>query len=163
MVPVKHKWTAWTIISKGKRGNWYNCKQLTLWERNMSLLQGKSHSKMFSQCLPNNFAVVKQRILGLRKKFVSNLQIHKEYSSYLIGVIDRGFAEPVPQRQLQLQWKSGKVWYIRHHSVYHPRKDSLCMVFDCGATFQGTSLNSNLLQGPDLTGSLLRVLTWFRR
>ena len=29
-------------------------------------------------CLPNNFAVAKQRILGLRRKFVNKPQIHKE-------------------------------------------------------------------------------------
>ena len=37
------------------------------------------------------------------------------------------------------------------------------MVFDCGATFQGVSLNSELLQGPNLTSSLLGVLTRFRQ
>lgn len=37
------------------------------------------------------------------------------------------------------------------------------MVFDCGATFKGTSLNSQLLQGPNLTSSLLGVLTRFRQ
>lgn len=37
------------------------------------------------------------------------------------------------------------------------------MVFDGGATFQGTSLNSELLQGPNLTSSLFGVLTRFRQ
>ncbi len=38
------------------------------------------------------------------------------------------------------------------------RRKALCMLFDCGATFQGALLNSELLQGPDLTSSLLVVL-----
>ena len=37
------------------------------------------------------------------------------------------------------------------------------MVFDGGATYQGTSLNSELLQGPNLTRSLLGDLTCFRQ
>lgn len=37
------------------------------------------------------------------------------------------------------------------------------VVFDCGATYQGTSLNSELLSGPNLTSSLLGVLTRFRQ
>ena len=37
------------------------------------------------------------------------------------------------------------------------------MVFDCSAKFGGTSLNEQLLQGPDLTNSLVGVLTRFRQ
>ncbi|XDV39580.1 hypothetical protein PO909_008806 [Leuciscus waleckii] len=41
-------------------------------------------------------------------------------------------------------------------------KRSLRVVFDCGATFKGTSLNQQLLQGPNLTSTLLGVLLRFR-
>lgn len=51
--------------------------------------------------LPNNFAVAKQRILGLKRKFVNNPTLHKEYSSYLNKVIDKGYAEQVPLEQLR--------------------------------------------------------------
>lgn len=36
-------------------------------------------------------------------------------------------------------------------------------MFNCGATYQGLSLNSQLLQGPDLINSLTGVLTMFRQ
>lgn len=36
------------------------------------------------------------------------------------------------------------------------------MVFDCGATYQGRSLNSELLQGADLTNTIIGVLLRFR-
>ena len=39
----------------------------------------------------------------------------------------------------------------------------LRVVFDCGAEYQGTSLNARLFQGPDLTNSLIGVLTRFRQ
>ena len=36
----------------------------------------------------------------------------------------------------------GKVWYLPHHGVYHPRKPGkIRVVFHCSASFQGTSLN----------------------
>lgn len=37
------------------------------------------------------------------------------------------------------------------------------MVFACAASFQGTSLNNELIQGPDLANSLVGVLTRFRK
>lgn len=111
--------------------------------------------------LPNNFAVAKQRVLGLKKKFLNNHDFHQEYAGYMNDVISKGYAEQVPQEQLHCE--IGKVWYIPHHGVHHPRKGSIRVVFDCGATFQGTSLNTKLLQGPNLTSSLLGVLTRFRQ
>ncbi len=47
--------------------------------------------------------------------------------------------------------------------IYHPQKQTIRVVFDCGVTFQGKSLNSELLQGPDLTSTLFDVLTRFRQ
>lgn len=37
------------------------------------------------------------------------------------------------------------------------------VVFDCGASYQGTSLNTQLLQGPDLANSLIGVLSRFHQ
>ncbi|XP_039503038.1 uncharacterized protein LOC120459480 [Pimephales promelas] len=72
-----------------------------------------------------------------------------------------GYAERVPTEQSTRC--DGRVWYIPHHGVYHSKKRKLRVVFDCGVTFQGTSLNSQLLQGPDFTNLLVGVLTRFRK
>lgn len=53
--------------------------------------------------------------------------------------------------------------YIPHHRLYHPKKKKLHVVFDCGASYQGASLNIRLLQGPDLTSTLIGVITRFRQ
>ncbi len=45
----------------------------------------------------------------------------------------------------------------------HPQKQTIRVVFDCGVKFQDKSLNSELLQGPDLTSTLFDVLTRFRQ
>lgn len=36
-------------------------------------------------------------------------------------------------------------------------------MFDFGANYKGESLNEQLLQGPDLTSALIRVVTWLRK
>ena len=55
-------------------------------------------------------------------------------------------------------------WYIPHHGVYHSRKpDKIRVVFDCSAKHGGTLLNDQLISGPDLTNSLISVLTRFRQ
>ena len=64
----------------------------------------------------------------------------------------------------QVAAKSGQLWYIPHHSVYHPKKpNKIRVVFDCSARFGGTSLNDQLLQGSDLTSCLISVLSGFRQ
>lgn len=44
----------------------------------------------------------------------------------------------------------------------HPQKDRLRVVYDCSTQYKGTSLNQELLKGPDLANNLDRVLTRFR-
>ena len=60
--------------------------------------------------------------------------------------------------------KDVPVWYLPHHPVFHPQKPGkIRVVFDCSAKFKGTSLNDQLLQGPDLTNGLVGVLIRFRQ
>ena len=46
-------------------------------------------------CLPNNFAVAKQRIPGLRRKFLNSKRLHQEYAGYMNTLIRKNYAEQV--------------------------------------------------------------------
>lgn len=111
---------------------------------------------------PDNRVLVEQRLMGLKKRFVKNETLHSDYTTFMETIIEKGYAEKVPESEIER--KDGKVWYIPHHSVYHPKKPSkIRVVFDCAASYMGTSLNKVLLQGPDLTNSLIEVLLEFRQ
>lgn len=64
---------------------------------------------------------------------------------------------------LKSEKKRNKVRYIPHYRVLNPKKESLRVVFDCGETYEGTSFNDHLLQGPNLISSLVVVLLKFRQ
>ena len=110
--------------------------------------------------MPNNRKVAEQRTLNLKGRFGRDAAFQKDYTTFMDNLISSGYAERVPATSQERC--DGKVWYIPHHGVYHPKKGKIRIVFDCAATFQGASLNPHLLQGPDLTSALVGVLTRFR-
>ena len=111
--------------------------------------------------LPNNRKVAEQRALSLARRLHKDEAFRKDYNGFMRDVLRKGHAERVPEEQLPR--KDGRLWYIPHHGVYHKRKKTIRVVFDCTSSFQGSSLNSELLQGPDLTNTLLGVLLRFRQ
>lgn len=109
--------------------------------------------------MPNNRQTAHQRAQNLVKRFKKGQAFFNEYKAFMNEVMAKGYAEVVPQSELQP--KPGKLWYLPHHGVYHPHKHKLHVVFDCAAVYGGTSLNKELLQGPDLMNTLLGVLLCF--
>lgn len=67
-----------------------------------------------------------------------------------------------PEELWQLQFKQDFPNAGQDKDIEMSKEDhQLRMVFDCGASFQGTSLNQQLLQGPYLTSSLVGVFVRF--
>lgn len=54
-----------------------------------------------------------------------------------------------------LSYKDGKVLYITHHGVYHPKKHKIGVVFDCVTSYQGATLNEEHFQWLELTSTLI--------
>ncbi len=110
--------------------------------------------------MPNNHVTAEQLALK-KKKLLKNLSFLEDYITFMSDMITKGYAMKVPDEDVSRS--NGKVWYIPHHGVYHPKKHKLCVVFDCGASYQGVTLNEQLLQEPDLTSTLIGVITRFRQ
>ena len=111
-------------------------------------------------CLPNSRAMALHRLGLLKKRLQRNPELYGRYSTVNDNMLSKGYAQKVPEEEHNRQ--DGFAWYLPHHPVHHPLKpDKTRVVFDCSARYRGTSLNDKLLQGPDLTNSLVGVLTQF--
>ena len=105
---------------------------------------------------PENKEQVLQRGHWLRKKLINNETFYKDYVNFTNSIIAKGFARKVWSDRLFA--KTGQVWYIPHHGVFHAKKpNKIRVVFDYSARFGGTLLNDQLLQAPDLTNRLVGV------
>lgn len=112
--------------------------------------------------LPNNRVLAERRAEYLKRKLLRNGKFKEDYVTFMNETIEQGHARKVPEDRLNKD--DGRVWYIPHHGVYHKKKpDKIRVVFDCSSKYQGQSLNDVLMQGPDLTSSLLGVLIRFRQ
>ena len=112
--------------------------------------------------MPNNRDQALKRAMWQRKKMLRDENYRNDYVSFVNEMISRGHARKVPEDRLEVE--PGKAWYLPHHGIYHPKKPhKIRVVFDCSAKYEGASLNDQLMQGPDLTNSLVGVLTRFRQ
>ena len=113
-------------------------------------------------CLPNNRILTVHRLELLRRRLVKDPVLFQKYSAFVDNLLDKAYARKVPDNRLA---RSGEApWFLPHHPVFHPKKPGkVRVVFDCAAKYKGVSLNAVLLQGPDMTNTLVGVLTRFRQ
>ncbi|XP_060602645.1 uncharacterized protein LOC132755746 [Ruditapes philippinarum] len=110
--------------------------------------------------LPNNLVLAHARLNHLKRKLSRDNVLHEMYTKTMTDYIDKGFAKEVTNKDTN----SEQIWYLPHHPVANVNKPGkVRVVFDCAAKYKGISLNSQLLQGPDMMNSLVGVLTRFRQ
>ena len=110
--------------------------------------------------LHNNKIQAERRLQLLKKRLVKQPGLLGKYREFMDNLFVKDYASKIPQERHEIL---GTHWYLPHHPVFHPQKpDKVRVVFDCSAKHCSSSLNDQLLQGPDLTNSLVGVLTRFR-
>ena len=70
--------------------------------------------------LPDNRSQCIKRLLSLKTKLLKKEQVRKDYTQFMQKIFDRGHATRVPETELKTA--PGKVWYLPHFEVYHPKK-----------------------------------------
>ncbi|XP_068749082.1 uncharacterized protein [Montipora capricornis] len=104
--------------------------------------------------------MVENRLQHLKKRLAKEPILLEKYTVFMEDLLHKGFARRVPQHMNDV----AITWLLPHHPVFHPKKpEKTRVVFDCSAKYRDTSLNGQLSQGPDLTNSLVGVLTRFRK
>ena len=113
----------------------------------------------FPPFLPYNRPLAERRLRMLERRFQQDNELFKNYKGTMEKYLADGHARRVPPEELHV--KDRPLWYLCHHHVLN-KPEKTRVVFDCAAKYRGTSLNDQLLTGPDLTNSILGVLTRFR-
>ena len=109
--------------------------------------------------LPSNKEQALQRAKTLDSTLRKNAVKREHFVNFMANVIKNGHAEVAPPLE-----KDQECWFLPVFGVYHPQKPGeIRCVFDSSAKCDGLSLNNVLLQGPDLTNSLLGILLRFGR
>lgn len=110
--------------------------------------------------LPDNKTCAVHHLNCLERRLKKDQRYYKDYVNFMDDIISCGDAEKVPEEESG----NNPAWYIPHHGVHHPQKPGkILVVFDCSAKFQEISLNDHLLTGPDLTNTLVGVLSRLRK
>ena len=110
--------------------------------------------------LPNNRNVAERRLGLLKRKMQKQPEFAVAYNKQIEELVVKGYVERATG---QVQ-NTDHIWYLPHQGVRHPAKPhKLIIVFDCASRFKGISLNDELLQGPDLTNTMVDVLLRFRQ
>ena len=108
--------------------------------------------------LPCNKHQAAQRLSYLKRKFDKNEKFKADYVRLMKAIVAKDYT-----RNSTMIATPGKIWYLPHHGVYHPKKPGkIRVVFDLSAEYKGKCLNKELLPGPDLANQIIGVLVRFR-
>ena len=112
--------------------------------------------------LPDNRSIALKRLERLKNRLKKDKVLHQKYREKIEEYVNKGYARKLQPDEVSRT--SATTWYLPHHPVFHPTKPGKThIVFDAAAKFEDTSLNDNLLQGPNLANEIVDVLIRFRK
>jgi len=118
--------------------------------------------KSDSIILPESKSVAMSRLRCQERKMDRDAHFAEKYVEKMNEYLQKDFIRKLDKEELDL--KNPKIWYLPHFGNINPNKpDKIRLVFDAAAMSNGTSLNNNLMQGPDLANPLVAVLWKFRQ
>ena len=140
-------------------------KATSIWNDTICLKQGHYEVaipfKHSPPRLPDNRQIAEDRLDSLCRRLDRDPVLKTKYQAGIDDLLAKGYAEKVENNEVS---NRAAIWYLPHHPVFHQKKpDKVRIVFDCAAKYAGTSLNDQVLQGPDLTNRLVGVLLRFRQ
>ncbi|XP_077969880.1 uncharacterized protein LOC120331115 [Styela clava] len=112
--------------------------------------------------LSDNRSVAMKRLRYIERKMKSDPVLKEKYCDTMEKYISLGFAKSIPNEYKV--GRKGAVWYLPHHPVFSEQKPGkVRVVFDAASRCMNTSLNDQLLRGPDTANSLLGTFLRFRQ
>ena len=111
--------------------------------------------------MPDNRIGALRRLERTEQSLRRNPEKAEKYKEIIENYVRVGHARKLEDSEVAVV--NRKRWLLPHHSVSNPNKPGkIRMVFDAAAEFKGTSLNNELLTGPDLLQELPGILIRFR-
>lgn len=112
--------------------------------------------------LPNNRPLAEKRLANLERSLDKDSKRAKAYYDTVDAYIAKDYARKLSPTEISAK-EPKNTWYLPHHAVTNPNKPGkVRVVFDAAASYKGTSLNDQLVTGPDLLNSLVGVIMRFR-
>ncbi|XP_063728597.1 uncharacterized protein LOC134856162 [Symsagittifera roscoffensis] len=110
--------------------------------------------------LPNNRWLAEKQLNSLEFRLKSKPDLREKYRATVITDLEKGFVTKIDAKHDT----AIKSWYLPHHPVTNVNKpDKVRRVSNASSIFQGKSLNSSLLKGPDLLCNLTGLIIRFRQ
>ncbi|XP_039439556.1 uncharacterized protein LOC120420555 [Culex pipiens pallens] len=110
---------------------------------------------------PDSYPMAVRRMKALDRKLEKNPELRENVCQQIEDYQTKGYAHKITDAELS-ETPNEAAWYLPLNVVVNPRKKKVRLVWDAAATVNGTSLNTELLKGPDMLVPLLRVINHFR-
>lgn len=111
--------------------------------------------------LPDSFKMAYWRLLNFERKMKTDHELSNSVKVQMVDYEKKGYIRKLTQDESKTI--TATTWYLPLFAVRNPNKPGkIRMVWDAAAVVEGISLNSMLIQGPDLLQNLLSIIFRFR-